>query len=361
MRRLIALIAILALAPVVGACGSTDSGGSASGGGQATNGEFKPEYRGSKLQPLPDGFPENRITLFNTDEAASSDGLYARVMQKALADISPVRIQVVDRPNPDFGTWSSLEQVQREPGGKDGYTNIVAAFTGAALDFLTAPITPRLGFTIDSMNPVIATEQVPFVLIARKDAPFDTYQELVDAAKASPGKLRYLALGVGSQLDIAMERLMKEGGYTAKKVPLDDPVQITTAVAAGEGDFAMMLPDVALGQSKAGRIKVLLAIGDVAPEPWTDATTTKDLGLNEPWGSLRGFMVPPEVPKTHRLWLEELFRKAAESPEYKGRLSTTPGAQAVDLGHDQVLAKAKRASKLAEPLIHELGLYYKDQ
>lgn len=361
MRRYIALIAILALAAVVGACGSDESGGATSGGEQAASGEFKPEYRGDRLQPLPDGFPEDRITLFNTDEAASSDGLYARVMQKALAKISPVRVQVVDRPNPDFGTWSSLEQVQREPGGKEGYINIVAAFTGAALDFQTAPITPQLGFTLDSMNPVIATERVPFVLIARKDAPFDTYQELVDAAKASPGKLRYLALGVGSQLDIAMERLMEEGGYKAKKVPLDDPVQITTAVAAGEGDFAMMLPDIALGQSEAGRIKVLLVIGDVAPEPWTDATTTKDLGLDEPWGSLRGFMVPPEVPERHRLWLEELFRKAAQSPEYKERIAKTPGAQPLDLGHDEVLAQAKRAAKLAKPLIHDLGLYYKDQ
>jgi tripartite-type tricarboxylate transporter receptor subunit TctC len=361
VRTHIAVVAAIVVGLGVAACGSQDSGGSSPNAEQAASGEFKPEYRGDKLQPLPDGFPKDRITLFNADEPASSDGLYARVMQKALSDISPVRLQVVDRPNPDFGTWSSIESIQRESGGKEGYVNIVTAFTGAALDFLTAPITPELGFTIETMNPVLATERVPFVLIARKDAPFDTYEELVAAAKADPGELRYLALGVGSQLDIAMERLMKEGGYTAKKVPLDDPVQITTAVAAGEGDFAMMLPDVALGQSEAGRIKVLLAIGDTAPEPWTDAATTKDLGLDEPWGSLRGFMVPPEVPEQHRLWLEELFRKASESDEYKERIANTPGATVVNQDYDAVLETAKRASSLAEPLIDELGLSYKDQ
>jgi tripartite-type tricarboxylate transporter receptor subunit TctC len=359
VRTQIAVIAAVALVVGVSACGSDDGG--SGGSAQAANGEFKAEYRGDRLQPLEDGFPSDRITLFNADEPASSDGLYARTMQKALNRISPVRIQVVDRPNPDFGTWSSMESIQRERGGKDGYVNIVTAFTGAALDFLTAPITPELGFTIDTMNPVLATEQVPFVLIARDDAPFDTYEELVAAAKADPGKLRYLALGVGSQLDIAMERLMAEGGYKAKKVPLDDPVQITTAIAAGEGDFAMMLPDVALGQSEAGRIKVLLAIGDTAPEPWTDATTTKHLGLDEPWGSLRGFMVPPEVPESHRLWLEELFRKASESDEYKERIEKTPGASLVNLDHDAVLENATRASDLAEPLIRDLGLHYEDQ
>ena len=357
MRRYIVFFLALVASLSVVACGEEESAPS----GEQQSAEWSPEYKGDELQPLPNGFQKDRITLYNTDEASSSDGLYARVMQKALNKVSPVRAQVVDRPNPEFGTWSSLESVQREPGGKEGYINIITAFTGAALDFLTAPITPDLGFTIDSMNPVLATERVPFVLIAPDDAPFDTYEELVAAAKEKPGELKYLALGTGSQLDIAMERLMAEGGYEANKIPLEDPVQITTAIAAGEGDFAMMLPDVALGQSEAGRVKVLLAIGDTAPEPWTDATTTADLGLEEPWGSVRGLMVPPEVPEQHREWLEELFRAASETEEYQKRIENTPGAEHIKLGKEEVLELANRAIELAEPLIRDLELHYEQQ
>jgi tripartite-type tricarboxylate transporter receptor subunit TctC len=355
--RVLRGIALVALATLIlAACGQQPTTPSSGGG---TPGEFKPTYDGSKLQPLPDGFPNRPITLLNLDDPGSDDGVYARVMQESLQSISPVAVRVLDRPSPTFGTWEGIQFASGQRGGEDGYVAIVGAMTGAALDLLVEPITPQLKMDIDDLNPIIATERVPFVVATRANAPWKTYEEMVTYAKEHPGELRYISRGTGSQLDIAMERLMDEQGWSAKKIPLEDPQAIATTVGAGEGDFAIMLPGVALGHAQAGRIKIILAIGDKAPAPWTDAATTDALGMpDEPWGTLRGLLAPPEVPAQHREWLQELFRAASQTDAYKQRVAALPGAQPVELGHDEIVTSMKDVVSFADPIVRKLGLHY---
>jgi tripartite-type tricarboxylate transporter receptor subunit TctC len=318
---------------------------------------WKPVFKDGKLQPLPDGFPNKPITILNGDEAGSSDGIYARTMQKALDKISPGTVEVLDKPAGSGGNWSSLKYVQSRPGGNDGYMVQVMAYTGASLDFIADTVAKDNGFKVDDMNPVIATERVPFVVVTRGNAPWNTYQDLVDAAKANPGKLKYIAVSTGSQLDIGMMSLMAAGGWTATKIPLKDNVAVATTIAAGQGDFSMELPDVIAGQYQAGKIKVPLVIGDQKPALFTNAQTTKEIGLDEPWGSLRGLMAAPGVTALHRQWLFELFKAAQASPAYQQRLQTVPGATGVVYDHDEVMANVQNAITIATPILKKLNLY----
>lgn len=357
--RALVLLALLTLA--ASACGAGNESGDDSASPEASQPAEELVWEDGVLQPLSDGFPDGRLTLLNADDPGSADGLYVRTMQRALADLSPVPVEVVDRPLPDFGTWAGLDFIRDQRGGSDGYYSLVASFIGAGLDFLTEPITPELGYTIDDMNPVIATEFVPFVVMAPADATYDTWEELVQEAHDRPGELRYISLGVGSGLDIPMERLMALEEMEVNKIPLNAPVDVGTTIAAGEGDFAMIVPDIAIGEDRAGNVKVLLIVGDEAPSPWEDVTTTADLGLDEPWGSLRGFIVPPEVPQAHREWLYELYAAAAEEAPYQERIANVPGAVATTQGHDEVLRNTRNAIDLAEPIVQDLGLHWEDQ
>lgn len=320
--------------------------------------DWKPTFQDGKLQPLPDGFPNKRITILNADEAGSSDGIYARVLQKALAHVSPVDVEVLDRPSGSGGSWDALKYMESKRESDDGYILQVMAFTGASLDFISTDQLPqKYGYTFDDMNPVIATESVPFVVVMRGNAPWNSYQDLVDAAKAHPGKLKYIAVSTGSQLDIGMMSIMNQQGWTAKKIPLKDNVQVATTIAAGEGDFSMELPDVIAGQYKAGKIKVPLVVGDKKPALFKEAQTTAELGLNEPWGSLRGLMADPDTSELHRDWLFALLHAAQKTDEYQQRMATVPGATEVTYDHDKVVATMKNAMDLATPVLKKLNLY----
>ena len=355
ISRRSALVAAVAAVSLITGCSVGSRQAASSDPSAAT--DWTPVFKDGKLQPLPDGFPSKPITLLNGDEAGSSDGIYARTMQKALADLSPVNVEVLDKPAGSGGNWASLKYMQSRPDANDGYMLQVMAYTGASLDFIADTVPKDYGYETDDMNPVIATERVPFVVVMRGSAPWNTYQDLVDAAKANPGKLKYISVSTGSQLDIGMMSLMANGGWTAQKIPLKDNVQVATTIAAGQGDFSMELPDVVAGQYQAGKIKVPLVVGENKPALFKEAQTTKDLGLDEPWGSLRGLMVTPETADLHRQWLFELFKAAQASPAYQERLNTVPGATGVVYDHDEVMDNVHNAQTIATPILKKLNLY----
>jgi tripartite-type tricarboxylate transporter receptor subunit TctC len=329
-RRKALIVSIAALC-LVSAC-SVGSRQTSSDPSADSTANWQPVFKDGKLQPLPDGFPNKPITLLNGDEAGSSDGIYARTMQKALKNIAPVDVEVLDKPAGSGGNWASLKYMQSRPDAKDGYMLQVMAYTGASLDFIADTVAKEYGYKVTDMNPVIATERVP-------------------------GKLKYISVSTGSQLDIGMMSLMDAGGWTAQKIPLQDNVQVATTIAAGQGDFSMELPDVIAGQYHAGKIKVPLVVGENKPALFTNAQTTKDLGLDEPWGSLRGLMATPETTALHRQWLFELFKAAQASPDYQQRLQTVPGATGVVYDHDEVMANIDNALKIATPILQRLKLY----
>lgn len=352
-----ALSAALVVLLVAG-CDSGSRDGSRDTG--ASNDGWTPQYKDGVLQPLPDGFPSKPIVLVNADAPSHDDGLYARAMQTALKDVSPVPIEIRDQNYPTFGTWAGIQYMQDQPGGKDGYYAEVAAMVGASLDLLTEPIEKEFGMTLADFHPVVVTEQTPFVLVTRADAPWKTYQEMVDAAKASPNTLRYVA-ATGSLLDIAMSRLMSAGSWTAKKIPAEASVEAATAVAAGEGDFTMLTPAVARSHEQAGRVKVLLVVSKdkSAPGAWSSAVTTAGIGLpDEPWVSYRGFVVAPEVPQAHKDWLFELFKKGGEGAAPKERIANLPGAASIILNGEETKKIVNDARTFAEPIIRDLGLGY---
>jgi tripartite-type tricarboxylate transporter receptor subunit TctC len=364
VNRVRSVVAAAALVLVAAGCGGNagDGGGGNDGGSNAGGSaeDWTPEFKDGVLQPLPDGFPEQSLHLINSDEPAHDDGLYARAMQTALKDISPVPVEVEDLALPQFGTWAALEYMADQPGGTDGYYAQVSAVTGAALDLLTDPIEEEFGMTLDDIEPIIATESTPFVMVTRSDAEWQSYDELVEYAKGNPGKLRYVA-SVGSRLDITMRRIMNEGGWEATLIPQDSSSDAATVVAAGEGDFTMLTPSVARAHEEAGKARVILVTSneDAAPGQWSDATTTHAIGMpDEPWGSIRGFVVGADVPELHRQWLFEAFKAAADTDAHQERIDSVPGGEAIILDGAELKAGMEKAVKDSEPILRELDLLY---
>lgn len=357
-RRLIAsTCAGLSALLLAAACSGTGSTATPTAASTVDAANWKPVFTDGVLQPLPDGFPDKPITLVNNDDPGTTDGVYARQIQHILEQTSPVGVKVLDRPSPSFGTWEALQWDDQQSGGKDGYLPIVVSVPGAALDLLSVPeIKSQLHMDLSNLNMVISTEKTPYVVIQRKNAPWGTgYKQMVAYAKAHPGTVRYISRDIGSSIDVTMTWLIDQGGYTVKKIPGGSQQEMAIAVGAGEGDFALLAPDTALVHWQKHRVDVTLVSGDTAIEPWKDVPTASDLGYpNAPFGAIRGFAVPKDVPELHRQWLYELFKNAAKDPYYKQRTTQVPGLSLISLDHDQSMQVAEQVNKYAEPVVEEL-------
>ena len=331
----------------------------------AQDSAWRPEYVGSELQPLPDGFPNQPISLLVLDEPGSSDGVYARHMQEALRDISPVPIEVLDRGEVGtYPTWEALGWTLDQPGGDQGYYPIVVVLPGSVLDLHTVPIERDLGVTLDDLNFVITTEVTPYVVTSRKDAPWgSSFAEFVEYAKAHPGEVKYLSRSPGSGGYVAMERYMELQGIELDKRVGGSHNEIQSAIGAGVADVGITQVETALTHFEAGRIEVLLMSGDnPAGPPWEGVPSAAEAGMpGEPWAQNRGFAVNSSVPDLHRDWLFEAFRAAAQTDEFKANRERLPGTVLVELNHEQTMDLAERAREISEPVIRKLGIHWDQQ
>lgn len=369
LRRSAALAAVVAL--IVG-CSGTASPAPSSGGASPTaaapseappseapptEAAWAPEFVDGKLQPLPDGFPSEAITFIVVDEAGSDDGIYARNFQAALDSISPVRIDVVDRPDlgANFGTWEAIKYVGEQPGGNEGYLMVVGSVTGTTLDLVTTPVAKDLGVSIDGMNWVAVTEQVPWLMVTRNDAPWGTdVAKFVEYATAHPGEVKWISRGSGSAVTFAFTHYQQLLGIKLNEIIGGSIEDVLLAIGAGEGDVAMNVTGSTMAFVETGRVQVMSCTGNTNPCNGFDvvnAATVAGIQGKDPWGSSRGLLVPPEVDELHRDWLTALVLEATKDAKFQEARKQLPGLVVTDFDH----AKSVELAQFIYDTGHEIA------
>jgi len=315
------------------------------------------------LQPLADGFPNQPITILVADSAGSADDIWARTMQSAVEDISPVRIEVEDREDfTAFGTWEALADMGSTDEGNDGYINLVHTPPGEVLDLHIQPITEETGQDVDSLNAVIGVAQEPMMIVQRPEAPWgDTWEEMVAYAHANPGELRYISREVGSALDFGMEYYMREFDLEMEKIIGGPQPEIAAILGAGEGDISIMTPSVILPHWEGGRLEVLAVAADTSPSPWEDAPPITELGDVVTFAFTQALSVTADVPDCHREWLFELWSAGTEDEDYQASRSQIPGSIPVLFDHDEMMALLHDSFEGTEETVRELGLHWDQQ
>ncbi|CAN5475646.1 hypothetical protein BH10ACT4_BH10ACT4_15120 [soil metagenome] len=350
---------------VVGVAALVLSGCSTGGKGPVENDASDvPVFEDGKLLPLKDGFPSSALSLVVVDEAGSDDGIYARQVQEAAAAISPVDIKVLDRPEfgSTYGAWEAIDWAGDQRGGDDGYLSTVVTLPGSTIDLLATPVASDLGVTMESLNTILLTESVPYVIVTRSDAPWgDSFEEMLAYAKAHPGEVKYISRGPGAGPDLAMNNYANIAGVEFNTSVGGSHAEINTAIGAGAGDIAVTLPGAASPFIQDGKVVLLTCTGNTNPcaANWgTEQPNAASVvgGIdNDPWGSNRGLIATHDIPESHRLWLEALFQAATQSPDFVKARTSIPGVGMVELDKAGALELQKAAYETAYDILDGLG------
>lgn len=375
--------AFLALAMVLVACGGDDADDdtdpSAEDGGDAEEPEavatgpdgesdWEPEWVDDELQPLPDGFPDQPITLINVDDAGTPSGLYTRAIQQAIEEggLSPVEIRISDEPRAQGGTiHTAVEVYEEREGGDQGYYPVSMSLAGTATDFFVDPITEETGATFEDLNFSSSTEIVPYVMQTRMDAPWGTdFDAFIEHARENT--LDFFEV-VGNFNTLACQWMLQEFDIETNNIPVGDREEMVTALAAGEGDFGCTQPHHAV-QAEGRTVPIWMPTYELHPwfeEANSDMGTLNDheeYGANElALGAQNGWLLHAGIPTDHALWLNELVSKAAEQESYLQREDTVPGLTIQVLSMEEANAAARQAYELMEPVIKEAGVHIEDR
>jgi tripartite-type tricarboxylate transporter receptor subunit TctC len=151
--------------------------------------------------------------------------------------------------------------------------------------------------------------------VVRADAPWKSWREFLDYAKANPGKVSFGSTGTGTSPHLLMEIVGAQEGIQFLHVPFKGNADSTQALMGGH----IMAQSDATGWGPhvdSGRFRLLVTFGDQRTKRWPNVPTSKELGQGivsySPYGIVGPKGMDPAVVKV----LHDAFKKALYDPEH---------------------------------------------
>lgn len=145
--------------------------------------------------------------------------------------------------------------------------------------------------------PLLTSGEAPMVLIVGAKTPFKTMQELIEFARANPGKLNYATPGLGSIEHMKNEQIAKVAGFKATNVAYKGGPDMVKAVVGGEVDYAIAPAVLAAQFAPKGLVRVLAAIDSERIKAFVDVPTIMETGIKvSPMRLWGGYVVHPDTP-----------------------------------------------------------------
>jgi tripartite-type tricarboxylate transporter receptor subunit TctC len=198
-------------------------------------------------------YPTKPVRMIDPFGAGGGPDLVGRGLAQKLAELwgQPVTVENI----PGAGATAGPAQVAKSPA--DGYTLLVNTSAQA----YSAALLKNLQYDpLKDFIPVAPLTSQPYVLVSGKLAGITTVGELVGAAKAKPGRLRFGSTGMGTGSHLGVEKFNLAAGIRAVHVPArpGDAIADTIANAvAGRTDYLLAPIQLARVDIRAGRLRPL--------------------------------------------------------------------------------------------------------
>ena len=260
-------------------------------------------------------FPSKPVRLIVPFPPGGAVDYYARAVQNRLQETLGQPILIENR----SGAGGMLGADLVVKAAPDGYTLLVGNIASLAMNVgLYSKMTydPRKDLT-----PIMRTVAVNYVMTVHPSVPARSVKELIDHAKANPGKLSYGSAGSGSAPHLATELLKQRAGIDMLHVPFKGGGPMVADLLGGQihiviADQANLMPHV-----KAGKLRAL-AVGTLERSAsYPDIPTIAESGFPgfeaRAWQGIAG---PANLPADIVTQLNAAFAKAMAFPEVHQRL-----------------------------------------
>lgn len=241
-------------------------------------------------------FPEKAIEIIAPANPGGGWDLTSRSTAKVLTEEKLVTqpITVSNMPG-GSGAVAISHVITRRKG--DGHLLIAAS---PALTFTLA--LKRVPYTYRDVTPIAAVASDYGTIVVRKDSPFKTLKDLLEAYRKNPADVSVAGGSApGSQDHVKFAKVIKAAGMDPTKVKYVPHQGGGEALASLLGGHtAAASPDVSeiVGQVEAGEIRVLAVLSEKRlGESLKDIPTAIEQGVNATYVIWRGFYAAPGIPK----------------------------------------------------------------
>ena len=258
----------------------------------------------TSLAAQAEDYPAKPIQMIVNFGAGGSTDTVARLLAEALGKELGGTV-VVSNTAGAGGTIGLAATAETEP---DGYHIGTANMPALAI----VPQMRELPYTPEDVVQIAGVMPYDYGIFAKKNAPYDTWEELVDYAKANPGTVTYGSVGTGTTNHLMMERLGKELGIEWRHIPFQGGAKAVAALVGGHVDLVNNTIGPILAPVQAGKVKPILVTSERPFPQLPDMPVVTDKGIDFAQVSYMSIVAPAGIDPEIRATLEAAFKVAVE-------------------------------------------------
>jgi tripartite-type tricarboxylate transporter receptor subunit TctC len=219
--------------------------------------------------------------------------------------------------------------IQLKPGGggaiasdivakaaPDGYTLLM----GGPGPNTTLPAIEGRSRGPDDFAAVCRINYSPMLTLVQANAPYKTFKELIQYAKAHPGQLKFGHAGIWGGPDLLWKQIQLKTGITAKIIPYDGGAEALVGLLGGHIDLSCLAPTQSIPHIRAGKLRALSISDAKRDSDLPDVPTLREEGVDIVNLLWKGIMAPKATPRPVIDKLASAFKKMCEDPSSKAMI-----------------------------------------
>lgn len=264
-------------------------------------------------QVFAQSYPNKPIKFVIGFGPGGATDVVGRLMAKKIGDALGQPIVVENK----AGASSNIGAEAAFRAAPDGYTFYVPAITNA----INVSLFPKLPFDFaKDFEPVALFAKVPNILVVHPDVPAKSLKELIDLARAQPGKLSYASSGSGTSIHLCGELFKMLAKVDLVHIPYKGSAPAIIDMVGGQVQVMFDNMPSALPHVKAGKLRALAVTSAQRSPSAPDVPTMGEAGLAgfdvQSWF---GLVAPKGTPKEIITRMNAEAVKALASTEIKER------------------------------------------
>ena len=220
----------------------------------------------------------------------------------------------------------------------DGYTLLMGSSGPLSVNPVVVPNLPY--DSVKDYAPISKVHVVPLVVLASQKSGIASIKELIDRAKADPGKLTVASAGTGTTNHFGIELFSTMAGVKVVHVPYKGSGPALTELLGGQVAAMFDQLSASIGYIRDGRVKALAVAGARRSPMLPNVPTLDESGLRGYEAStFIGVLAPAGTPKAVVAKLNAAMLKVMATPAVLQRLrdlGTEPGSSSPEEFHNLI-------------------------
>jgi len=260
-------------------------------------------------QTATNGYPNKPIELVVPFQPGGGTDALARAYADAARKYIPQTVLVVNKPGAS-GAIGWQDVISSRP---DGYR--LAVIT---VELITLPPLGMAKFNYEDLTPVARLNADQAAITVRADAPWNTIEEFLAAAKSGSGKISVGNAGNGSIWHLAASALEDKTGVKFNHTPFQGAGPAVLALMGGHIDAVAVSPAEVTTFVQAGKLKTLAVMADQRIKGlFEKVPTLKERNIDLVIGTWRGIAAPKNTPPEVIAFLKTASEKIANEASFR--------------------------------------------